>query len=396
MTLPAVVDIVRGTLARQMRVNLSLVDLSLGHASKARIHNKVAAPMKLGVILPNWIGDAAMATPALRSLSEQFGSSATIVGIMRPYVSEVLDGTPWLQERIFYNPKSNDKNQTSWSLIRRLRQMRLDTMVLLPNSLRTGAIAWLSGARERIGYARNGRGALLTNGLKPLRTGRAYTPVSAVDYYLELARVLGCQSVARTLELSTTGENERAADRAWKNLGLPDNAKVVAICPAGAFGAAKHWPAEQFAELGRRIAEAEDCHVVVTCGPAERNTANQIASLAADRRVVSLAQQSLSIGLTKACIRRAQLVITTDSGPRHLAAGFQIPTVALFGSTDPRWSINYNPCEIRLHEDLPCAPCAKRICPLKHHRCMRDLAVTRVLGAGQQLLHPSGGSSQAA
>jgi heptosyltransferase-2 len=112
--------------------------------------------------------------------------------------------------------------------------------------------------------------------------------------------------------------------------------------------------------------------------------------------VVSLAQQSLSIGLTKACIRRAQLVITTDSGPRHLAAGFQIPTVALFGSTDPRWSINYNPCEIRLHEDLPCAPCAKRICPLKHHHCMRDLAVTRVLGAGQQLLHPSGGSSQAA
>jgi hypothetical protein len=62
-----------------------------------------------------------------------------------------------------------------------------------------------------------------------LRTGRAYTPVSAVDYYLELARAMGCQPVARTLELSTTGENERAADRAWKNLGLPDNAKVVAI-----------------------------------------------------------------------------------------------------------------------------------------------------------------------
>jgi len=352
--------------------------------------------MKLGVILPNWIGDAAMATPSLRALAEHFGTSATIVGIMRPYVAKVLEGTPWLQEQIFYDPTSNDRNQNSWSLIRRLRQMKLDTMVLLPNSLRTGAIAWLSGAGERIGYARNGRGALLTTALKPLRTGRAYTPVSAVDYYLKLTRGLGCRPVARTLELSTTDENEQAADRVWKKLDLPNSAKVVAICPAGAFGAAKHWPAEHFAELGRRIAEAEDCHVVVMCGPAERNMANQITSLAADPRVVSLARQSLSIGLTKAFVRRARLVITTDSGPRHLAAGFQIPTVALFGSTDPRWSINYNPREIRLREDLPCAPCAKRICPLRHHRCMRDLAVTRVLAAGQQLLHPSGGRSQVA
>lgn len=352
--------------------------------------------MKLGVILPNWIGDAAMATPTLRALAEHFGASTTIVGIMRPYVAEVLAGTPWLQEQIFYDPKSDDPNQNSWSLIRRLRRMKLDTIVLLPNSLRTGAIGWLSGARARIGYARNGRGLLLTHGLRPPRTGRAYTPTSAVDYYLELARAMGCQPTSRTVELATTDENEQAADRVWKNLGLPTAGKVVALCPAGAFGAAKHWPVEHFAELGRRIAEAEDCHVLVMCGPAERDTARQITSLAANARVVSLDQQQLSIGLSKACVRRTQLVITTDSGPRHLAAGFQIPTVALFGSTDARWSISYNPREIRLREDLPCAPCAKRVCPLGHHRCMRDLAVTRVFGAARQLLNPSGGIRRAA
>ena len=346
--------------------------------------------VKLGVILPNWIGDAAMATPALRALSQHFGPSATIVGILRPYVAEVLRGTPWLQEHVFYDPKSQDAEQNSWSLVRRLRSMELDTMIVLPNSLRTGLIAWLSGAGERVGYARNGRGLLLTKRLEPLRSGREYTPVSAVDYYLELARALGCRSTPRTLELATTDDDEIAADRAWKQLGLPRSENVVAFCPAGAFGAAKHWPVEHFAELARRIAEAEDRHVLVICGPAERAAAQQITSLAADRRVVSLAGQDLSIGLTKACLRRADLLVTTDSGPRHLAAGFQVPTVALFGSTDPRWSINYNPLEIRLREDLPCAPCAKRVCPLKHHRCMRDLAVTRVLGAGQQLLHPRG------
>ncbi len=353
--------------------------------------------MKLGVILPNWIGDAAMATPALRALAQHVGPAATMVGIMRPYVAEVLEGTPWLDEQIFYDPKSKDPNQNTWSLVRRLRQLHLDQLVLLPNSLRTGAIAWLSGARERIGYARNGRGLLLTKGLKPLRTGRAHTPVSAVDYYLELTRAMGCRPLTRTLELATTGDNERAADRVWENLGLTDASKVVALCPAGAFGAAKHWPVEHFAELGRRIAEAEACHVLVMCGPAERDTARQIATLAADARVVSLAdQQNLSIGLSKACVRRSQLVITTDSGPRHLAAGFQIPTVALFGSTDARWSINYNPREIRLREHLPCAPCAKRVCPLGHHRCMRDLAVTRVYGAARQLLHAAGDASRAA
>jgi len=352
--------------------------------------------MKLGVILPNWIGDAAMATPALRALAEHFGPTASIVGIMRPYVAEVLEGTPWLDEQIFYEPKSQAPERDSWSLVKRLRRMRLDKLILLPNSLRTGAIAWLSGARERIGYARNGRGLLLTTGLRPPRNGRAYAPVSAVDYYLALTRAVGCPPVARTLELATTAENERAADRAWENLGLPAAARVVALCPAGAFGAAKHWPSEHFAELARRIAQAEACHVLVMCGPAERDTARRIASLAADPRVVSLAEQDLGIGLSKACVRRTRLVITTDSGPRHLAAGFQIPTVALFGSTDARWSINYNPREIRLREPLPCAPCAQRVCPLGHHRCMRELAVARVFGAARQLLHAGGGSSRAA
>lgn len=345
--------------------------------------------MKLGVILPNWIGDAAMATPALRALAAHFGTSASIVGIMRPYVAEVLAGTPWLDEQLYYDPKSKDPSHSSWSLIRRLRERKLDSLVILPNSLRTGAIGWLSGANERIGYARNGRGMLLTHGLKPHRTGRKYTVISAVDYYLDLVRAMGCQQVTRTLELGTTDEDEQSADRVWQALNLPTAGKVVALCPAGAYGAAKHWPVEHFAELGRRIATAEDCHVLVMCGPAERETARQITKLAADRRVVSLDEQPLSIGLSKACVRRTRLVVTTDSGPRHLAAGFDIPAVALFGSTDAGWSLNYNPREIRLREDLPCAPCAKRVCPLGHHRCMQELGVDRVMGAARQLLSPN-------
>ncbi len=342
--------------------------------------------MKLGVLLPNWIGDAAMATPALRAMAEHFGPSASLIGIMRPYVAEVLEGTPWLDEHLYYDPKSADPEQSSRSLVRSLRPRSLDALVLLPNSLRAGVLGWLSGARLRFGYARNGRGWMLTHKLKPPRDGRHYTPISAVDYYLELTRAMGCRPASRTLELATTAANEQAAEQVWRNLNLPIGGPVVALCPAGAFGAAKHWPVEYFAELGRKLASDEGCHVLVMCGPGERDQARRIAALAGDPRVVSLDEQPLGIGLSKACVRRTRLVITTDSGPRHLAAGFGIPTVALFGSTDARWSINYNPREIRLHEDLPCAPCAQRTCPLGHHRCMRDLGVGRVFGAARQLL----------
>lgn len=79
-------------------------------------------------------------------------------------------------------------------------------------------------------------------------------------------------------------------------------------------------------------------------------------------------------------------MITTDSGPRHIAAALGVPVIALFGPTDPKWSINYHPAEIRLQKDMLCRPCKKRICPLGHHRCMRELTVDKVFDAAQSML----------
>src|SRR5260221_8756848 len=114
---------------------------------------------KIGIFLPNWVGDVAMATPALRALREHFGAGARLVGIMRPYVAEVLAGTHWLDEHVGYDSHSLDQRLGGWSLIRRLRALRLDTGILMPNSLRTAWLACASGAKERIGYVRGGRGA---------------------------------------------------------------------------------------------------------------------------------------------------------------------------------------------------------------------------------------------
>jgi heptosyltransferase-2 len=336
--------------------------------------------MNLGVFLPNWIGDVVMATPCLRALRRQVGPRARIVGIMRPGVAEVLGGTHWLDEHLFHDPRAKNADLRGWRFVRRLRQQRFDAVVLLTNSLRTGLLAALSGARHRIGYARYGRGPLLTTKLRPpQREGR---PVRhpMVDYYLELAYAAGCSEEARRLELETTPADELEADSAWRQLGLCEDG-VVVLNSSGAFGAAKLWPVEYSAELARRVAAELGLHVLVLCGPSERESARQIVRLAAHPRVVSLADQPVSIGLSKACVRRSRLMVTTDSGPRHFAVAFGVPLVTLFGPTPPIWGDNPLAREVRLSVPLDCLGCHARTCPLRHHRCMRDLSVEMVYSA---------------
>ena len=107
----------------------------------------------------------------------------------------------------------------------------------------------------------------------------------------ELATSLGCPPESPRLELATTPADETAADDVWQRLGLPAGRDVVVFNTGGAFGSAKNWPAEHFAALAARIAADWNLSVLVNCGPKERDTAREIVSLAADPRVVSLADE---------------------------------------------------------------------------------------------------------
>ena len=355
--------------------------------------------MNIGVFLPNWVGDVVMATPMLRALRQHF-TAARLIGVMRPYVAEVLAGTSWLDETIIADPHARDSSRRGWRLVRRLRRERFDLALLLPNSWRTALLARAGGARQQIGYARGGRGWLLTKKLYPLQEGGGFAPVSAVDYFLELAYAAGCPTASRQVELATLPEDERAADAVWQQLGLPGAdpgsglnsvvrangmssvlRRVIVLTSGGAFGSAKLWPTPYFASLARRLAEIDGRHVLVICGPNERELARQIVGGANHPRVQSLADQPLGIGLSKACVRRAGLMVTTDSGPRHFAAAFGVPVVTLFGPTHIGLSENYHPGAVHLQRDLDCVPCQQRTCPLGHHRCMRDLSVDEVYRA---------------
>ncbi len=334
--------------------------------------------MKIGVFIPNWVGDAAMCTPTLRALRQHYGPGAKMIGIMRPYVSEVLAGTPWLSGRILFNPRSSNPAERTPAALAAMRRAGFDTMVLLTNSMRTAILARASGAAQRVGYVRYGRSLLLTHKVYAPRVGFHRLPFPAIDAYLHIAYALGCEPQSPRLELATLIADEAAADAVWEKWNLPPGDQVVVLNSSGAYGAAKLWPTEYFARLAERIATRKGLAVLVTCGPNEREIAREIVNTANHPRVVSLADEPISIGLTKACIRRSRLMVTTDSGPRFFAVAFDVPVITLFGPTDKAWTRTHYPREVCLNHAVPCGPCGRRACPLKHHDCMRLLTVERV------------------
>jgi heptosyltransferase-2 len=348
--------------------------------------------MKIAIFCPNWVGDMVMATPALRAVRRQF-PQAEIVAVLRPYVAEVLDGLDLVDRLLLHDPRPRAiwrgmHPQAAWGLRfgARLRRERFDTALLLTNTLRSAYWAWICGIKRRVGFNQYRRGWMLTDAVTRPSVG---TPHPVIDNYLRLAAQIGCRELTRTTELATRLADEQQLRAFWErqSLGKKLSARgVVCLNPGGAYGSAKHWPVTSFAELALQIATDLKKRVLVLCGPAEREKAREILSLARHPAIFSLADERLSIGLTKAAVRRAELLVTTDSGPRHFAAPFNVPVVTLFGPTHTAWSETFYDRSLHLQAEVDCGPCQQRVCPLQHHRCMRDLRVSWVYRAAANLL----------
>jgi heptosyltransferase-2 len=346
----------------------------------------------------------------LRAVRDHFGASARITGLTKPMFAELLEGTPWLDRLVFYDRHSRDPARRFRAVARQLRADRADIAVIVPNSLSSAALAWAGGARRRVGFARHGRRWLLTDplaapravpkkgGPSPWSPGAWFRvePASPAGHAMDLAERIGVPRQPLTLELATTPADESLADDVMGRLFPTSRAgasgPLIVFNDNGAYGPSKSWGADRFAALAKlAIDRLPGARVLVHCGPGDRDEARGIVRAANHPAVQSLADEpKLPFGLSKAVLRRANVLVTTDSGPRHIAAAFGTPTVVLLGPMDPRLSRSDQRHLVEMRLDLPCSPCGKRVCPLQHHDCMRLLTVDDVGSRMFQLLKDAG------
>ena len=290
---------------------------------------------RIAVICPTWVGDTVMATPVLRAVKEALPDAA-LTAVVRPGQDELLAGSPWLDELIVLDMKGVTGPLRAG---RALRQSGAEAVLLLPNSFRSALAARFSGAKIRVGYRRDGRGGLLSHGLEVEKTDR---PTPAIDYYIALGRfALGVDSILPRPELRVTEEQAAAADELLADVGGSD------VCGAGVGGfmllnpgaskKEKRWPVERFAAVADALAGSRSLAIVASGAPSEKQLIRELVD-AAKTRIVNLADRGITLGSLKAVIQRASLLITNDTGPRHIAAARGTPAVCLFGPTDHRWT----------------------------------------------------------
>jgi heptosyltransferase-2 len=281
---------------------------------------------RLFIHLPSWVGDVVMATPVLRAARASC-PAARITGLMRRGIEALLAGCADLDEML---PVDAPGLRGALASARAVRRIAPDAALLLPNSFRSAVVFRLAGAPVRAGYARDGRSWLLTHAIP---RGTVNHPVPAVDYYADLAQAVFGHAIAdRTPRLTVTDSEREEADRLLAGARAP----IILVNP-GANRHDKRWPAERFADLARRLAGETGGAVAVTGSPDERSLTAEIAERAGEC-AIDLAARGVSLGGLKGVLTRCALLVTNDTGPRHVAAALGTPAVVLFGPTDHRWT----------------------------------------------------------
>jgi len=338
---------------------------------------------KIMVRAPNWIGDAVMSLPALEALRAQY-LGAEIVVVAKPWVSEIFDHHPAVTRQIVYDAGGEHRGARGlWKLARALRAERFDAAILFQNAFHAAWMALLAGIPVRIGYARDGRRALLT---RAIETPPAAAYGHHVYYYLQLLFRAGVIPKFEPVEEVRLGVGK--AERAWarkhlESLGYHGPRLFVGLSPGASFGPAKRWPLERFADVADRLIGALGADVLIFGSAGERALAEAIA--AEMEHTPTIVAGATSLGQLMALFAQCRLIVTNDSGPMHLAAALGVPLVAVFGSTNQRATGPLGAHVRVVKRPVPCSPCGRRECPIDF-RCMTGVTVESVHRAALEVV----------
>jgi heptosyltransferase-2 len=237
----------------------------------------------------------------------------------------------------------------------------------------------------RAGAALSGRKWLLTHSVIPPSRGGRRVPIPSAHLMRDVAGLLGVMVPALHPRLGVRGEIVERERERLARLGVGRDEEYVLCCPGAAFGAAKLWPPERFAQTLDRLRAQHGWRGVVTGGPGEEALIDAVAE-ASKSGVVSLAQEERDLAGLKALVAGARLLLVGDSGPRWFAAAFDVPCVSVMGPNFPELTASsLELARVVRVEGLECSPCLERVCPLRHHRCMRELTVDRVMDAVREV-----------
>ncbi len=342
---------------------------------------------RIWIRTPNWLGDFVMATATFARIRKAFPRAHVTAG-MRPYLRDLASGSDYFDD-IVDTPRGGGLTGL-WRQVREMKRGRFDLAVVLPNSPATGLVPFLARVPLRLGY-QQGRPGMMNIGESAdvrrhwwqRRSGPRRHPNPMPDYYHQLLDHLGLPPGGTHPELAVLDEDDRWVGEHLVRLGISPEQKLLLLVVGANYGASKLWMPERFSAIARHFQEKHGMRALVLVGPAEIPLGERIAKAG---EAIALTQPVLPLSALKALVRRGALMVTGDTGPRHLGVAFDLPVVCLIGPNDPNYT-NYCMEHTKLiRKDLECSPCQRKICPLGHQRCMKDITVEEVALAGEQLL----------
>lgn len=337
---------------------------------------------RLLVRAQNWIGDVVLATASLRCIRESFPDSKVSV-VAKPWVIPILAHNPHIDEIIEYDGRGAHRGLSGMlRLARYLRARRFEGAILLQRAFEAALIAHLAGIPDRMGYATDGRGFLLTH---KARSSKEEFRIPRLEHDLKLLEGFGLKVNEKALLVPIGREQKVTADRRLHDLGIGRREALVGFSPGAVGSALKRWHPERFAELAVRLLNAYGARVLVFGAPGERQLGEEICRMTARPGVINLAGLT-SLDEAIALIGLCGLFVTNDSGLMHVGAALDVPLVAVFGPTDPARTAPWSERYALVHDEgIDCRGCKMRRC--KHnHMCMDGITVERVFQTARELV----------
>ncbi|WP_093882297.1 lipopolysaccharide heptosyltransferase II [Syntrophus gentianae] len=328
----------------------------------------------------NWIGDVVMTLPAIASIRKTF-PDAHIAILVKPWVADVLRLCPDVDEILLYkSPGIHAGMKGKVRLAGELRERRFDAAILLQNAIEAAILTRMAGIPIRAGYNSDARGALLTHAVRRTREVRQ---VHQVNYYRAMVQALGCEPTDIGAMLKPGAEDQKLAERLMSEFSLEKGSFLVGMAPGAAYGPAKMWFPERFGAVADRLISELNARVLLFGSSGDRKAIEEVQGSSSFSLLDLAGKTSLREAIV--LMSRCGLFVSNDSGLMHVAGALGVPTVAIFGSTNPVTTSPSGKRTIVVRGKADCSPCLKKVCPTDF-QCMKSIGVEDVYRAARTMM----------